>query len=476
MNPTTPKLDKARTVGRKRLHLLIASALALLLQGTGIAAAFSAEQPANPPNIIVILVDDLGCGDLSASGAADLQTPHIDRLMNSGMRFDRFYANCPVCSPTRAALFSGKYPDKVGVPGVIRTHAQSNWGFLNPNTITLPQALGNASYHTALIGKWHLGLESPNTPNERGFDFFHGFLGDMMDDYYHHRRHGYNYMRRNDKTIDPSGHATDLFSRWAADYLNARKQDGKRFFLCLAYNAPHTPIQPPSHWLEKVRKREPSISEQRARLVALIEHMDQGIGDVMTSLKQNGQAENTLVLFTSDNGGQRNVGGNCGDNRGGKQDLYEGGIRVPFCAVWPGVIPPGSRSEAVGITMDLYPTLCEVAKAPLPQAVDGVSLLPTLLGKPQHGLDRPLVWMRREGNFRYQGRAYYALRQGPWKLVQNNPFESYQLYRLDLDPMEVNNLASSEPKQYRQLIRQLMIHIQSAGRTPWQRPEDNTNP
>ena len=117
-----------------------------------------------------------------------------------------------------------------------------------------------------------------------------------------------------------------------------------------------------------------------------------------------------------------------------------------------------------------------MAKAPLPQAVDGVSLLPTLLGKPQHGLDRPLVWMRREGNFRYQGRAYYALRQGPWKLVQNNPFEPYQLYRLDLDPMEDNDLAATEPKQYRQLIRQLMIHIQSAGRTPWQRPKDNTNP
>ena len=184
MNPKTLEPIKTRAVGRKCLL----AAIALLLPEICIAAVFGAEQPADPPNIIVILADDLGCGDLSACDAADLQTPHIDRLMESGMRFDQFYANCPVCSPTRAALFSGKYPDKVGVPGVIRTHAQSNWGFLSPNTILLPQALGAASYHTALIGKWHLGLESPNTPNERGFDFFHGFLGDMMDDYYHHRR------------------------------------------------------------------------------------------------------------------------------------------------------------------------------------------------------------------------------------------------------------------------------------------------
>ncbi len=466
MNLTTP----TRVCSTGRHHLLTALTAALLVLGTHFTAARAAEPSANPPNIVVILVDDLGYGDLSAYGAADLQTPHIDRLIASGMRFDRFYANCPVCSPTRAALLTGMYPDKAGVPGVIRTHARDNWGFLNQDIVLLPQALRAAAYHTAIIGKWHLGLEPPNTPNQRGFDHFHGFLGDMMDDYYNHRRHGYNYLRLNNREIDPPGHATDLFTRWAVDYLNARKQDSRRFFLYLAYNAPHTPIQPPVRWLEKVRQREPKLSDKRTRLVALIEHLDQGIGDVMAALKQNGQAENTLVIFTSDNGGQLNIGGNCGLLRGGKQDLYEGGIRVPFCAVWPGVIPPGSHSDAVAITMDLYPTLCEAAGAPLPQPVDGLSLLPALLGNPQTGLDRALIWMRREGNLRYQGRDYFALRQGPWKLVQNSPFEPYQLYHLDRDPMETADLAAAEPKQYRNLIRQLMRHIQSAGRIPWQRP------
>ncbi|MCS1411000.1 MAG: Arylsulfatase [Verrucomicrobia subdivision 3 bacterium] len=451
----------------QRLTLVIA--LGLISCGAATQSQ-AAAQPSNPPNILVILVDDLGYGDLSAYGATDLKTPHIDHLIESGMRFDHFYANCPVCSPTRAALLSGKYPDKVGVPGVIRTHPKDSWGFLSPDTVLLPKALRPASYHTAIVGKWHLGLESPNTPNERGFDHFHGFLGDMMDDYYHHRRHGNNYMRHNDQEIDPPGHATDLFSRWAIDYLNARKKDGKRFFLYLAYNAPHTPIQPPTHWLEKVKQREPNISEKRARLVALIEHMDHGIGDVLASLQKNDQTKATLVIFTSDNGGQLNVGGNCGANRGGKQDMYEGGIRVPFCASWPGVIEPGSRSDALGMTMDFYPTLCEVSGVPVPQPVDGVSLLPTFLGRSQTGLDRTLIWVRREGNMRYQGRDYYALRKGLWKLVQNTPFEAYQLYHLGRDPMETNNLAATESNQFRTLVRQLMRHIQAAGQTPWQHP------
>ncbi len=432
--------------------------------------AHTAETTSPPPNILLILVDDLGYGDLSSYGATDLKTPHIDGLIESGMRFDRFYANCPVCSPTRAALLSGKYPDKAGVPGVIRTYARDNWGFLDPAAVLLPKELWSAGYHTGMVGKWHLGLESPNTPNERGFDEFKGFLGDMMDDYYHHRRHGRNYMRHNGVEIDPPGHATDLFSNWASDYLNERKNDKKPFFLYLAYNAPHTPIQPPAAWLDRVKQREAGITDRRARLVALIEHMDQGIGDVLATLEHNEQTENTVVIFTSDNGGQLNVGGQCGNNRGGKQDMYEGGIRVPAGISWPGVIPPRSRSQIVGLTMDLFPTICDIADLSTQQTIDGVSLLPTLHGKTQTNLKRPLVWVRREGNFRYQGRDYYAFREGPWKLVQNSPFEPYQLYHLERDPLETTDLAKTESNRYRALIRQLMLHVQEAGKVPWQRP------
>ena len=153
------------------------------------------------PNILLILADDLGYGDLSCQGATDLKTPNIDRIFNEGIRFNNCYANSTVCSPSRAALMTGCYPDLAGVPGVIRTHEDNSWGFLSPEAILLPKELKKARYHTALVGKWHLGLEAPGLPNLRGFDEFYGFLGDMMEDYYTHVREGNNYMRINDKEI-----------------------------------------------------------------------------------------------------------------------------------------------------------------------------------------------------------------------------------------------------------------------------------
>ena len=438
------------------------------------------------PNIVMIMVDDLGYGDLSSYGATDLKTPHIDSLVAAGMRFDNFYANCPVCSPTRASLLTGCYPDLVGVPGVIRTHLQNNWGYMSLHAVLLPKLLKSAGYHTAIVGKWHLGLESPNTPNDRGFDHFHGYLGDMMDDYYKHRRHGINYMRLNDKEIDPPGHATDLFTDWAIDHITERSktkqprvegvspsnrgQDVRDtmqpFFLYLAYNAPHTPIQPPADWLARVKKREPGMTDKRAKLVALIEHMDDGIGKVIAALKASGLSDNTLVIFTSDNGGQLSVGANNGPLRAGKQDMYEGGIRVPMCAVWPGKIRPDTRSNRIALTMDLFPAICEAAGASIAHLIDGRSILPTLLGKSQPAEDRFLFWVRREGGH-YGGRAYYAARYGDYKLVQNSPFEPMQLFNLKDDPREQKPL-DTRNRMYQKLFTVLRNHIIEAGAVPWE--------
>ena len=446
----------------------------LKTMGAGAAVLASAgnimageQKAAGKPNILMILVDDLGYGDLSSYGAKDLKTPHIDRLMTAGIRFDNFYANCPVCSPTRAALLSGRYPDMAGVPGVIRTHITNSWGHLAPHAELLPKLLKPAGYHTAIVGKWHLGLDSPNTPNERRFDHFHGFLGDMMDDYYNHRRHGNNYMRLNGNQIDPEGHATDLFTQWSIDYISGRAKSDRPFFLYLAYNAPHTPIQPPDDRLDRVKKREPGIDNKRAKLVALIEQLDDGIGKVITALKDAGVSDNTLVIFTSDNGGQLGVGASNGPLRAGKQDMYEGGIREPMCAVWPGKIQPGTRSERVALTMDLYPTICEAAGAKIAHQIDGRSILPTLLGKSQPAEDRFLFWVRREGGG-YGGRAYYAARYGDYKLVQNNPFEPMELYNLKDDPKEQKPLGRKN-KMYQKLFTALRNHIIEAGAVPWQK-------
>jgi len=426
------------------------------------------------PNVLLILVDDLGYGDLSSYGATDLETPHVDRLVQRGMRMPRFYANCPVCSPTRASLLSGCYPDVAGVPGVIRTHSKNSWGYLAPEVVLLPAVLKTRGYRTAMVGKWHLGLGEPNLPGTRGFDFFHGFLGDMMDDYYDHRRHGVNYMRLGGETIDPEGHATDLFTQWTCDWLK-QHGDGAPFFLYLAYNAPHSPIQPPDDWLRRYRAKHPDVPEKRAKLAALIEHLDDGIGRVIACLEETGHAQNTLVLFASDNGGSLPHGANNGPLAGGKQDMLEGGLRVPMCAVWPDRIAPGTTSDRVALTMDLFPTICEAAGAELARAIDGRSILPTLRGKPQPPEDRPLFWVRLEGGRRYQGKPYYCARHGEWKLLRNDASEPQRLYHLADDPKETTDLSKRQPERFRRLKTALDAHIARCAKVPWRLP-DGTGP
>ncbi|KAA0139243.1 sulfatase-like hydrolase/transferase [Gimesia chilikensis] len=432
--------------------------------------SLQAEKSQARPNVLVILVDDLGYGDLSSYGATDLKSPHIDALLKRGMKFNNFYANCPVCSPTRAALLTGRYQDMVGVPGVIRTHPQNSWGYLVPSAVTLADVFQEAGYHTGIVGKWHLGLETPNVPNQRGFDFFRGFLGDMMDDYYHHRRHDVNYMRFNDKQVDPEGHATDLFTEWTCDFLKQQAQTEQPFFLYLAYNAPHTPIQPPADWLEKVQQREAGIDPARAKLVALIEHLDAGIGEVVQTLDETGLSENTLVIFSSDNGGQLSVGANNGDLRDGKQSMYEGGLKVPTGVVWKGHISPNTESDFMAMSMDLFPTVCEAAGIKVPAGLDSVSILPTLEGKTQAPLRKHWFFRRREGGNRYGGKTIEAVRSGDWKLLQNSPFAPLELYNLKADPLEKENLAEKNRKKFNELSTLLRAEIQRYGSVPWQKP------
>jgi len=424
---------------------------------------------ARRPNFVVILADDLGYGDLACYGAPDLKTPNIDRLAARGIRFDRGYANCPVCSPTRASLLTGRYPEMVGVPGVIRTHRRSSWGHLVPDARLLPSLLKPLGYTSAIIGKWHLGLKPPNIPNDRGFDFFHGFLGDMMDDYYTHRRHGINYMRLNRETIDPKGHATELFTDWACEWLRQRKA-GQPFFLYLAYNAPHTPIQPPKEWLDKVKQREPNLPGKRAKLVALIEHMDDGVGRVLKCLADTELEKDTLVVFVSDNGGHLAAGARNGPLRAGKGTLYEGGIRVPFIARWPGKIKPGSRSDRIVLTMDILSTLVEAAGSRVEHEIDGASFLPTLLGQPQPEPKRDLFFGRREGG-PFKGGTIECIRRGDWKLLRPMPDKPLELYNLETDPRETKNLAAAEPAKFNELKAALDAQLARYAKVPWQPPE-----
>lgn len=443
----------------------------LLLAGLlAVSGSESQALPASLPNVLIILTDDQGRADYSASGTSDLRTPNIDRIFHEGMTFENFFANSCVCSPTRAALLTGSFPHRVGVPGVIRDEPQNNWGYLSPQAQLLPQWLKPVGYHSAIIGKWHLGLESPNTPTERGFDFFHGFLGDMMDDYETHLRHGHNFMRRNLVVIEPDGHATDLFSDWACSYLTERASKSEPFLLYLAYNAPHDPIQPPDDWLQKIQRREPELPEKRAKLVALIEHLDYGIGKVLDTLDRTGLGKNTLVLFSSDNGGLLAAGANNGPWRSGKTHMYEGGLRVAGAARWPGTILPGSRTERMTLTMDIFPTVCAVAGVSPPKDIDGVSFFSTLRGETDSSVTRDFYFVWREGGA-HVGKNIDAFRRGPWKLLQDSPFAPLELYNLQTDPAETNDLALKERKIFQELSAGMRQAIQRGGHVPWQPPD-----
>ena len=446
------------------LRSTFAAILALLSLPLPLPAA-----DAPKPNIVIILSDDQGRGDCSAFGTKDIRTPGIDRLFAEGVGFDNFYANCPVCSPTRASLMTGCYPDRVGVPGVIRDVKTNSWGYLSPRATLLPKALKQVGYHSAIVGKWHLGMEPENLPLARGFDHFHGFLDDMMDDYYTHLRNGHNFMRKDNDVINPQGHATDLFTQWACDYIRQRAEAGGPFLLYLAYNAPHDPVQPKPDWLAKVEQREPNMPERRQKLLGLIEHMDDGIGQVLRTLDETKLAGNTLVFFSSDNGGILGNGANNGPYRGGKQMTYDGGLRVPFAARWPVKIKPGTRSTRRALTMDIYATACEVAGVTPPKDIDGVSFLPTLLGEIQADTDRSEYFVRREGGPQYGGKTIEALRMGDWKLVINSPFAPAELFNVKADPTETTDLAGKDRKKFQELSAELRRHIQRGGQAPWQK-------
>jgi len=428
----------------------------------------AAPQDGSRPNLLVILTDDQGYGDVSMHGATDVRTPVIDRLAADGMRFTTMRSNATVCSPTRAALLTGRHQDRVGVPGVIRTNPADSWGYLTPGLPTLADHLRDAGYATALIGKWHLGLTSPNTPNERGFTFFHGFLGDMMDSYTTHLRNGQNFLRRNTEVITAKGHATEIFSDWAIEFLKERAGDSRPFFLYLAYNAPHSPIEPPAAALAAVRQRAPELEAKRAANVALIEHLDTQLGRVLAVLKETGLDQNTLVAFTSDNGGSLPHSGSNLPWRDGKQSHYDGGLRVPFAVRWPKVVVPGTQSDYAGLVFDLFPTLLEVAGRKVPADCDARSLLPLLRGTPAPAEERELYFVRREGGARYGGKSYEALIRGKWKLLQDSPYQPLELYNLAADPGETTNLAATQPAKLREMQTALMRHVQRGGRVPWQ--------
>jgi len=395
--------------------------------------------PAPRPNILFILADDLGYGDVGCYGCPDIRTPHLDRLAADGVRFTDFYASAPVCSPTRAALLTGLYHARVGVENAL--YYQEKGAGLPPGRPTLATHLRDAGYATGLSGKWHLGYERGRRPMQQGFDHFFGLLGGNHHYFEHIDRLGVPDLWLGDKPVDRQGYTTDLLTEDAVAFL--RRHRDRPFFLFLSHAAPHFPWQGPDDTDRVVKPKHASWQTgSRRTYVAMVERMDRGIGHVLAELRRLDLHRHTLVVFTSDNGGHthsRNA-----PLAGGKNTLAEGGIRVPCIARWPGVIPAGGVSGQVAITMDWTTTILALAGHAAEQTrFDGIDLLPALKNHRKR-TPRTLYWRRVKGAFRPNVLEQRALRHGTWKYI-DQPDGHPCLFNLADDLSETRNLAATRP-------------------------------
>ena len=394
-----------------------------------------------PPNIVVILADDLGYADLGYQGLTDFATPNIDRLAASGVRFSNGYVSHPYCSPSRAGLLTGRYQHRFG--HVHNPKFRAGEGLPLSETI-LPEVLAEAGYISGVIGKWHLGDALEFHPLERGFNEFFGLLGGGHDYFRSAGEDAREYLiplDANGEKIPVKGYLTEQLSQAALDFIRRHSQNP--FFLYLAYNAPHGPLQAPPELLERVD----SIADARRRTyAAMVVALDDGVGDVLSLLGELGLRDRTLVFFLSDNGGPTPA--NASDNaplRATKGTVYEGGVRVPFVLAWPGRLPAGVEYDPIVSSLDIFPTAVAAAGLDASPVLDGVDLMPYLIGANRGVPHSQLCWHSDEG-------GQYAMRTAGRKLVRALDRQP-ELYAIGDDISESMDLQGENPAEATELER-----------------------
>ena len=432
-NKDVKQLDR-----RDFLALVGAGTVALLTKDlyAGTASAGSRK-----PNIVLILGDDLGYADLGVYGCKDMATPNLDRLAGNGVRFTDGYVSCPVCSPTRAGLMTGRYQERFGHwynPGP-PTQADANFGLPLSET-TLADLLKKEGYATGLVGKWHLGYKPEYHPMKRGFDEFFGFLAGSHS-YLDARADKANPILRGTEPVDEPEYLTDAFTREAVAFIE-RHKDGP-FFLYLAYNAAHVPMQATQKYLDRFSK----IGDEKRRThAAQISALDDGVGAVVETLRKNAILEDTIVVFLSDNGGPtpQTTAANTPFS-GVKGTLREGGIREPFIVQWPRRFPKGAVYRKPAISLDILPTCVAAAGGTAPSGLDGVDLIPYLTYGKRGEPHQVLFWRYREGS---------AIRTNKWKLAKDNQGR-VALYDLAKDPGEARDVAEKHRRRVEEMGAQL---------------------
>ena len=403
------------------------------------AALASPLAAASGSNIVLIVSDDQGYADISCHPhPAEVSTPNMDRIAAEGARMTDGYASCPVCAPTRAGILTGRYQQRFG----FYTASDSRAGLPLSET-TLADLLREAGYATGIFGKWHLGYEPPFRPLSRGFNTFYGFLGHGGHDYFDLSiTDPMRSIYRDSAPIDDTGYLTRNLTREAISFIEANRD--RPFFAYVPYNAVHNPLQAPEETIRRFSNPDP----KRNTYLAMLEILDEGVGAILDTLDRLGLAEDTLVIFLSDNGGARGTSADNGELRGYKHSVYEGGLRVPFLLRWPSRIPAGTVSDEPVISVDVFSTALAAARVALPQgnAVDSRDLLPALT----ESLERPLHealywnWIDKDSD------KGWAIRKGRWKLLADKG--GPELYDIEADVSESRDLASSEPEVVRELL------------------------
>ena len=443
-SPAMPSFRVAAGLFRPRLRGTLATRAAIATAGILVlllAPPAPGAEPVAPPNVLLILADDMGWGDVTSHGNSQIATPTLDRLAADGATFRHFYVS-PVCAPTRAALLTGRYAPRGGVHGVTRAHET-----LRADEVTLAEVFHAAGYATGCFGKWHNGAHLPNHPNGQGFDEFVGFCAGHLNNYFSPP------LEHNGTLIRPAGYVTDVLTDAAIDFIGGHRDTP--FFCYLPYNVPHWPPQVPDADFNRCKAR--GLDDETAAAYAMVENMDAAIARLLAALDESDLAQRTIVLFLSDNGA--NSDRYDGNMRGQKGSLHEGGSRVPLFVRWPGRIARGTTIEPIAAHIDLLPTLCELCNIapPAGRTLDGISLVPLLRGTPEPWDSRNLFtfkdWMPQPDGF--QG----AVRSPRWRAVREDK-RGWQLYNMQTDPAEAHDVAAEHPAVVKSLA--------AAYQTEWQ--------
>ncbi|MDD7984005.1 sulfatase-like hydrolase/transferase [Lentisphaera marina] len=411
-------------------------------------------QANSQPNLIVIMADDLGYGDVGFNGSEEIPTPGIDSIAKNGVKFTSGYTSYSVCGPSRAGFMTGRYQQRFGF------ERNPQWNLTDPKSalpkseMTIAESLSQVGYHCGIIGKWHLGAEPSLRPNKRGFHEFFGHLGGghayfpeklrivKTEDVKNENDSYVSYITRNDTPVKTTKYLTDEFSDEALSFVERNQE--KPFFLFLSYNAPHTPLQATQKYLDRFAHVK---DENRRTYCAMVSAMDDGILRLMQKLEELNLDDNTIVFFLSDNGGPESK--NSSNNaalRGAKGDVFEGGFRVPFAMKFPKQIKAGQVYDHPVSALDIFATIADLSQSPLNQdkPLDGVNLIPYLTGE-KKGIPHQQIYLRKfDGN-------RYAIRQGTYKLIIPWRGAPPQLYNLENDIGEKDNIASKYPERVREL-------------------------